>query len=350
MDNIFYEKTLYRIIKGRLSVTLGDLVLCVYEPDSDIIEESFAVYDTAYKKAYFSGSYIQEEIIELLMKYELWSPFDDRQADDLEDKIEELKIEAFKSFLDKKKLRGIKSVLRNFEAKIMHYRAKKTAWDHLSCSGAAQFARSAWVIENTTFHRDKPYDWSKHSVSNVMNLYNENRIESSTYRKIARSDPWTNMWGNGKKHGNLFGKPSYDMTSDQMALCSYSAMYDNVHESPDSPHEKVIEDDDCLDGWFIVQRRKYDKDKKQREVDDLIKNPKIANSQEVFMVASNQEAANEIYGLNNPVGKSVVRSRQNQIHDADDYISFQKFHDVQQDMHIQRVQEASQSAKGRGRR
>ena len=58
MDDIFYEKTLYRILRGRLRYKLGDLVLYIYEPDEVIIEESFDVYDEAYKKAYFSGVYI----------------------------------------------------------------------------------------------------------------------------------------------------------------------------------------------------------------------------------------------------------------------------------------------------
>ena len=43
MDDIFYEKTLYRIIKGRLSVKLGDLILYVYEPDTDLIEQSHLI-------------------------------------------------------------------------------------------------------------------------------------------------------------------------------------------------------------------------------------------------------------------------------------------------------------------
>ena len=56
---------------------------------------------------------------------------------------------------------------------------------------------------------------------------------------------------------------------------------------------------------------------------------------------------NEVYGLNNPISRGVVRSRQQQIQNSDDYISFQQFNDVKQDISIQRAQEASQSAKGR---
>jgi len=124
-------------------------------------------------------------------------------------------------------------------------------------------------------------------------------------------------------------------------------MYDNVHESSESPHEKVIEDDDCLDGWFIAQRRKYEKDKKQREIDDMISNPKIANSQEVFVMAGDGKEAEDIYGLNNPVVQSTIKNRQNVINDADgEQVSFTKFHDVRQDIAMQSHQAAISKIKG----
>ena len=65
MDDAFYEKTLYRILQGRLRLTLGDLVLYVYEPTPELIEESFDIYDEAYKKAYFRGVYIKKELMNL---------------------------------------------------------------------------------------------------------------------------------------------------------------------------------------------------------------------------------------------------------------------------------------------
>ena len=98
MDDIFYEKTLYRILRGRLRYKLGDLVLYIYEPSAELIEESYDIYDEAHRKAYLSGSYIKEELIELLMKYELWSPFDDREADKIDKQIEELEDKIFSKY------------------------------------------------------------------------------------------------------------------------------------------------------------------------------------------------------------------------------------------------------------
>jgi hypothetical protein len=114
----------------------------------------------------------------------------------------------------------------------------------------------------------------------------------------------------------------------------------------DSPNEKVIEDDDCLDGWFIVQQRKRDKDKKQQEVDSMITNPKIANSQEIYVVAKDQESAQEIYDLNNPLARNTIQNRQNVINDTDGDVSFTKFHDVRQDIAIQSHKAAISKIKG----
>tara|TARA_R100001377_G_scaffold59734_1_gene36058 strand:+ start:113 stop:466 length:354 start_codon:yes stop_codon:yes gene_type:complete len=114
----------------------------------------------------------------------------------------------------------------------------------------------------------------------------------------------------------------------------------------DCPSEKVIEDDDCLDGWFIVQQRKRDKDKKQQEVDGMITNPKIANSQEVFVVARDNEAAQEIYDLNNPLARTTIQNRQNTIGGADGEVSFTKFHDIRQDIAMESHNSARNKIKG----
>ncbi|MGB0657638.1 MAG: hypothetical protein ACPGOS_01095, partial [Gammaproteobacteria bacterium] len=78
-------------------------------------------------------------------------------------------------------------------------------------------------------------------------------------------------------------RPSIHLTRDQLSLCQFSSMYDNVNESSESPAEDVINDDDCLDGWFIVQKREYEKSKNKKDMEKLLGNSKVANSQEIFL-------------------------------------------------------------------
>ena len=347
MDNILNEKTLCRILQGRLRCSLGDPALYIYEPTKEVLEESFDVYDQAYKDAYFKGVYLKDELVPILVENELWTPFDDREADKIEKQIEDHKVKAFEFFYKTRDLVNIKMVLRALEKDLLKYKSKKHTLDHISCEGVASFARSIWIISKTVYNLDKtPYDWSRHSISSLMDYYNSNQISSDQFRLVARSEPWRSMWNIGKKQGNAFGKPACELSKDQISLSSYSSMYDNVYESSEAPDEKVIEDDDCLDGWFINQRREYDKQKKKKQAEDMIKNPKIANSQEIFLMARDKQEAEKIYDINDPLVRNIIQDRQNTIKSSDKQIRFQEFNDIKQDIAMDRVQAARSKVKG----
>lgn len=350
MDDIHYAKILNRIIQGRLRLRFGDLVLFVYQPSQEIIEESFDIYETAYEEAYFSGSFVEEERLELLIKNDMWSPLDDKQADQISKDVEELKVQAYKTFFKKKQLLGIKRSIRNMERKESLLRSRKSAFEKITCKGLASYAKSSWIIQHTTKDVDgNPYNFSKISLSKIMNSYMQESISPEVYRGIARSSTWRSMWNGSKKRDSVFGKPACDLTSEQISLISYSMMYDNVYESPDSPKEEIIEDDICLDGWFITQRRKHEKDKASAQADAALTNPKIANSQEIFMMASDQREANEIFDLNSAGSRQVLRQRQQQVKEHADKgdLNFKDLADVKQTRMINAVNQAASTIKGR---
>ncbi|SVC04660.1 uncharacterized protein METZ01_LOCUS257514, partial [marine metagenome] len=154
MDDIYYEKILNRIIQGRLRLKLGDLVLFIDEPNQDLIERSFDIYDEYYKRAYFSGIYVKQEVLEILLENDLWSPHDDKKGDEIEKHIEELKVQAFLNFYSRKKLMGIKQQLRYAEKEMAKYKVKKMQLDHVTCVGTATFAQKSWLLSNTTAFED----------------------------------------------------------------------------------------------------------------------------------------------------------------------------------------------------
>jgi len=341
--DIYYEKTLNRIIQGRLRIRLGDLVLFVYEPSLDILEESYEIYEEAYQKAYFNGSYVKQEILELLIDSDLWSPNDEKRLEELDEEIEDIKVSAYVNFFDSKRLIGIKRKLLRKQAEHVSIAFKKSQFDHLTCDGLASFARKTWMISKTTKNADgTDFDFSKCSVYNILEKYNEGSVSPSDYRRIARNDPWRSMWVASTKREGIFDKVPSEYTSPQLYLCSYSTMYDNVYQSPDAPDDKIIEDDICLDGWFIAQRRKREKEKKQQAADDLLSNPKIANSQEVMLMANNQQKAKDILALNNQHGRAVIESRNQQIDamakDSDGPMSFKDLNDVKMDRQMNATQ------------
>lgn len=347
MEDIYYEKVLNRIIQGRLRLRLGDLVLFIDEPCKDIIEESFDIYEDTHKKAFFSGVYVEQEVMEILLMNDMWSPLDDRKVKDIEKEIENLKVEAFKSFIHKQKLVVFKRQIRRKEREIIKLKTKKHQFDHLTCDGVANFARKCWLTQKMTKTQDgQPYNFKEVSISSVLDMVTQNEILPETFRKLARSYPFRGMWNLSKKTGDLFGGSAIDVDKNKLALISYAQMYDNVYENPESPKDEVIEDDDCLDGWFILQRRKIEKDKKQAEADALISNEKIANSSEIFLMAKNQEDVNNIYDLNDPVSRAKIKQRESQI-ESEGSVKFADLHDVRQEMYIESRQKGMEQIKSR---
>jgi hypothetical protein len=338
---------LYRILKDRLWVSVDGLSFFITEPCLDLIEESWFVYKQAYDKAYADENLTKDDLAMFLIDEDIWSPHNERILEEKRKELDNAKVDAFQLFFKSKELRNAKFKIKRISDEISKMIGKKHSMDHLSCEGVAEQSRFNWIISRSCFHKDgTPVNWAEKNLSSFINVYRENFIDHSDFREIARNDPWRSMWSLSKKNGALFDQSSTSLSQNKLTLCSYSGMYDSVYENPEAPNEKVIEDDDCLDGWFIVQRRKHDQSKKERESEELIKNPKIKNAKEVFLMANNRQEADEIYGLNNTLSRATLQQRQKIIEEKGK-TSDLDFADVQTDLQMQQNQAFISKVKGR---
>lgn len=338
---------LYRILKDRLWVSVNGLSFFIIEPTLDLLEESWFIYKQAHDKAYADDNLTQDELTSFLIDQDIWSPYDERILEEKRKELDNAKVDAFQLFFKSKELRSAKFKIKRINNEISKMISRKHGMDYLSCEGVAEQSRFNWIISKSCFHENgTPVNWSVNNLSSFINAYRENFIDHADFRKIARNDPWRSMWSLSKRGGLLFNEPATLLSSNKLTLCSYSSMYDSVYENPEAPSEKVIEDDDCLDGWFIVQRRKHDQSKKERESEELIKNPKIKNAKEVFLMANNKQEADEIYGLNNGLARSVINQRQQTI-EQKGKTSDLDFVDVQTDLQMQQNQAFISKVRGK---
>lgn len=330
------EFVLLRILKGRLTYRRGDLSLYIQEPDQDLMFDSMEIYEEAYDNAYRNGNYVKEEIKDFLFEKNLWSPFDEQDIEKLKKDSEEIKFQCFKNYMKRRELQGLKFALLGTEKKLQKLFAKKHAFDYLTCEGIANQIRWNWIIQNSTYYKDgTPYDWKHAQLNSIIKFYDDSVITQSEFRSAARLDTWRSIWNVGKKTGNLFSKPTCLLTRDQVTLCSYSSMYDNVYENPECPVDQIIEDDDCLDGWFIDQKRKGEKFKQERQVESVLSNSKIANSPEIFMVASDNSEIEAINNMNSFHSQAVKRERMELIKSKGVVESDVQFNDVKEELTMQ---------------
>lgn len=336
-----------RVMKGQLSYRGSGLSLYIKEPTRDLLHESIEHHQDAYEKAYFQGVMIKEEMDEFLFENDLYTPFDDKKLEQLKKDHEELKLQAYNSAFNSRALHGIKMLLRANEKEQSAINFKKSRFYHLTCEGVADLARWGWLIERSTFFRSgEPYDWELFSVATILSHYENSSISTSDFRAMARSEMWRPVWNLGKKTGDLFDRPANLLTRDQILLCSFSSMYDNVYENPESPGEKIVNDDDCLDGWFINQKRKHEKSEKERQVDVLLKNSKTKNAGEIFLVAQTPEEIKDIHSLNSANSEQIRVERMSLIKEKGS-VSDLDFNDVKVDLSIRKNQEAMSHVRGR---
>ena len=120
-----------------------------------------------------------------------------------------------------------------------------------------------------------------------------------------------------------------ELSFDQRNICIWSRMYDNAQESMECPGDEVIDDDDLLDGWFIIQRKKQEKEKLQSEVANMTNNEKITNSEEVYIFTDSAEEAERINDANSLHMQILKKQRIAQVKAAGGEIQDQYLQDKQ---------------------
>ena len=63
-------------------------------------------------------------------------------------------------------------------------------------------------------------------------------------------------------------------------------------------------------------------------------------------MASNQEAANQIYDLNDGFARGTIKQREEQLKQKEGQVNFTELNDVRQDIEIQRTQKIKDHYKG----
>lgn len=286
----------------------------VYGPNPFIEYEASEKYNEILQEAIEEGAPTEFEQTNILINNGIWSTKNEEMLEKtLPDHIEQWKVQIFQATFKSMTKETFREYLRTAEKEQTKLFSIKHSYDAYTAEGIAGFAKNLHILMNSSFDRlGKPIDWKELDPLHYMYKYNESVITQSMVRELARTNPWALYWGLNKKIGTqqkLFF--SQYLNIEQCILSQWSTLYDNIHESPDCPNDEVIEDDDALDGWLILNRKKRDGDKNKSLVDSL--SSKVGNSNEIFMMAETPEDAKKIKGLNDKRAESIVNSRIKQV-------------------------------------
>ena len=330
-----YERELFvsRIRSGIYFVEHEGIKLKIVTPTIEEELEINEAYIKAYEEALEEDFMTEDQSVEWMRSRNLWTDEDEEKTKQLKKDLDTLRVEIFNN-RNKSELRErIRKYIRAAEEALNKQSNKKSSFISNTCEGIAMVEKSCEFIKTCTYYGGDKYDFDRLSVEFVLHLFQEKMLSEKQIRDVARNEPWRSVWmlrdSNSYK---LFSNTDRELSVDQKNLLVWSRMYDNIQESIDCPTDDVIEDDDLLDGWFVVQRKKREKERAESDFDSSTQNEKIKNSGEVFLMASNKEEVNKVDMLNDVHGNTIKKQRMATIKAKDGATSDLEFQDVKIDM------------------
>jgi hypothetical protein len=207
--------------------------------------------------------------------------------------------------------------------------------DYLSLEHYCDKIKNEFIIAHTLYYFDTKIrvfnskDIEYNFFNQIMSEMTHHIIDIDTYKIIARSDYWKNIWANNKH--KLLDEPVNEWSDEQKTMFNISSMYDRVYEHPECPIPEIVEDNDALDGWMIAQKRENDREKKTKGVDNMLTD-KIKNSSEIFMMAQDKEQIETIIGFNTPESLRKLNSKMNFVTSQQAPIREDQLPDVKQEI------------------
>lgn len=337
MDDRSLNLYLSRILSGFYIFIYNEQKYKLVYPDINLKYQAEIYAQDEYDKNKYNEWISEKEIIYFLIDLGMWTLDGDHKLNKIEQDIDNTKIELYKSFLNPTKQKTIRKQLDKLKNQYNRLYTVRHSFDYITIEGYCNNIKNDYILANSILNMDNKLvfdcdnDVDGFLLKNISSHLSQNSLEISTFKKIARSALWRNYWSANKN--NLFDKPVINWTDEQKTLVVLTKMYDSVSEHPESPPDLVIEDDDMLEGWMILQRKENEKEKNKRRNEKVLPG-KLNNAQEVFLMANSKEEAQNIYSMNDQQSIGIIKERQNLLSKGHS-IKEQNLPDVQRDIILQ---------------
>jgi hypothetical protein len=297
---------LYRIMSGKMSVQIDGKSYYIVCPNIDDKVKAEQIYWSTYDSLLENDIYTHDAFVKYMIDNEMWSMIDESEFKNINKAIEDAKMALYEDKAAFKNLGTGRMRLNLLRDKWKDlYRRKYTYYEY-TCEYGAEQQRLAYLLFSGLNKSDKgEFDYVPKSILNILNeAYYINKVESEQIRGLVKTDTWYSSWAAFKAGIPLF-HDVINMSDEQKQLIYWAKFYDNIREYSEAPTDDIIEDDDILDGWAIFQRKKQEREKLKKTIDDKVGN----KGNEVFIMAEEPTAVANIFNLNTPDNQRNIQNR-----------------------------------------
>jgi hypothetical protein len=344
-----------RIIAGFYKLDISGDTIFLQSPTAFQKWMAEEIFFTVLRTAEDEGAFTEDQLLDFLEKQGIYSLDDQHQLEERIKNVDDYKVGLYNTLLKSNDHKMYRNLLTKSRQEINRLETLKHAYDHLSCQGIASTAKQRYLLccsitdeqGNSLSSYEQPDYFSDH----IMLRLQEYRLDESDIRELSRNEPWVSIWSvRGHCGGTVFNvASSSELTDEQKALLIWSGFYENAREHPEYPGDKVLDDDDVLDGWRIIQSREREKQLDQKIADGLLNNnnDKISSATEVFHVAQSMDDIRRLYNMNDPMNRSVINSRLQTIKGNKDGVAEQNLPDVRAKIQRQSIEQYSNMMKSK---
>ena len=302
MDHRLREFFIAKIRLGDIYIKSLDLTIKPAELKDILL--AYDVYKDSLEEAILDGLMTVEQNEHYMLKVGQWTNLDDDSLEEVNTLVENVKVAMYEKYNEPKELKILRKSLVRKQNAYKTLLFKKNSNYPNTAESFAETARLLFLVSKCSNSKDIDVE---DNISTIVSAYNSSLLEDSVIRELCRNEPWRSLWSIREDVDSLFFNK--EPTINQRNLILWSKSYDSIHESAEAPPQAVIDDDDCLDGWFIFQTRKRKSETHKQQAEDALKNEKVKTSDNVFVITDSKEKAQSVNEINSPDAKIIKQQR-----------------------------------------
>lgn len=345
MDKSIINLYVSQLLAGYTICEVGDRTVFVGAPTllSNIYAEK--KYIEAIRDGELNDLMSEDKKLELLMSLGLWSLQEEKEFSELPKEIENLKVSLYNAYEKFKMRDAIRKQINQKRTRFTKLIKRRSKYDFLTIEGNAQLVKLKYLICSAAYDENGEKIWSNLDflqeegkfVERLIQSYQKNEMKDDIIRYISHNDPWKLIWMSSKGFGGkLFDAESIGhLTKEQMSVINWSRLYDNIYENPECPPAEVINEDDMLDGWLIVQSNKRKNEQAKKD-----------GAGENFILVENPEDVSRVHQMNSPQAKLVKAQRMSALKKAGGKLEEQHMPDSKLAVREQAMQKFREQVKG----
>lgn len=287
------DRIIASLLSGNSAVRISSSIYILKNPTPEQRLYSQLVYDSVIEKYKFDGLLRDEDTFHLLVGHGFLKPDFEKNLKELQDSLDNKKVELFKSALSGKKEQDkIRKVIKLLRDKIDEQLDIRHSFDFFTLNGIALLSKIKYITKETIHNHigERILNPDIRLIEAVTRHRNIEEPSITELREIARTEPWLSYWkvGGFKTLGSAEG-----LSSIQKNILIISKMYENAYSYSEPPSDEVINDDDMFDGWMIEERRKLEENRKENTVKAGL--GQQSNHKEVYLPVTEDRESVKVY-------------------------------------------------------